>query len=93
MNKQQAYFEKEVIPYRQKIRQLESESKDIRFDNYTLKSMNEDLKNKLDKKENEIQNLLTIMNMSDEDRMVMLKREKSTQEFSSMVNALSRAFH
>jgi predicted RNase H-like nuclease (RuvC/YqgF family) len=93
MNKQQAYFEKEVIPYRQKIRQLESESKDIRFDNYTLKSMNEDLKNKLDKKENEIQNLLTIMNMSDEDRKVMLKREKSTQEFSSMFNALSRAFH
>ena len=92
MNKQKEYFEKNIVPYRQKIRQLEKENEDLRLDRHTVKLINEDLKMKLKNKEMEIQNLLSLMNMSDEDRRLMLAREKSTQEFSSLLNTFSRVF-
>ena len=93
MNKQQEYFEKNIIPYRQKIRQLESENKDLRIENYTTRSINDELKRKIESKEQEIQSLLSIMNMSEEDRKTMLKSKKSLNEFASVMNSLNRAFN
>lgn len=92
MNKQQEHFEKNIVPYRQKIRQLEKENDDLRIDNSTVKSINENLKNKLKNKELEIQSLLSVMKMSEDDRVAMLKREKSLQEYTSLINSMSRAF-
>lgn len=92
MNKQQAHFEKCIIPYRQKIRQLETENEQLRIDRYNLKSINQNLEDRIDKLQEENKALLDAMNMSEEDRKLMLKRNKLTSDFSTLMNAFSRVY-
>ena len=85
MNKQQAYFEKNVVPYRQKIRELESENNQLHRDKAILRVMVEGLECENEKLQREIDSLMNFANLKPEERKRILER-------SEMLNGINQLF-
>ena len=92
MTKQQEYFEKNVIPYRQKIRELESENNQLHRDKAVLSIKVEGLECENEKLANDVKNLMEFVNMTPEDRKNVLEQSKVFSNLNSFVSSISRLY-
>lgn len=92
MTKQQEYFEKNVIPYRQKIRELESENNQLHVDKAVLCMQIEGLECENEKLMNEIKSIMEFANMTPGDRRNALTRTEIFSNLNSFVSSVSRLY-
>lgn len=93
MNKQQAYFEKNIVPFRQKIRELESENNQLHRDKAILRVTVEDLECKNDKLQREIDSLMNFINLQPEERKRVLERSEALNGFSQLFTGISSLYN
>lgn len=89
MNKQQEYFENNIVPYRQKIRELESDNNQLHRDKAILSIKIETLECENEKLQREIESIMEFANMSPEDRKTILKRSESLNMVSGLFKSVS----
>jgi regulator of replication initiation timing len=92
MNKQQEYFEKNVVPYRQKIRELESENNQLHRDKAILRVNVEALEYENERLQVEIKSISELANMTPEDRKSALARSKSLTMLNDLLNSFSNMY-
>lgn len=92
MNKAQAQFEKSIVPYRQKIRDLDLENQGLRIDKSILKTQNEVLVQKLKDKDQELEKMLSIMGMSKEDLQSLIKSSEHMSSLMGLVGSMARVY-
>jgi chromosome segregation ATPase len=92
MNKQQEYFEKSVVPYRQEIRELNTENNQLYRDNAILRVNIETLECENERLQSEIKSILELANMTPEDRKLALDRSKSLNIVSGLFNSFSSMY-
>lgn len=87
------YFEKSIIPYRQKIRQLESENLNLKIDKFKLKEDNERLNDELYLNKEHIERMFEYMEMNKSDLLNMVNRDKAMSKLNSLLDIFRDPYH
>ena len=91
MSKQYEEIRRKIAKqYNEKINELERENKSLRESNVSLKKENERLEEDLSKKEEIITQLETYLDLSKEDLLVLIEREKVHKNMESVFSDMSR---
>lgn len=85
-------FEKERAKFRQRIRELEYETKQAKIAEYEAKAALKEKESEIEQLNDHIERLLEYTELSKEDLVILLESEKRKAEFAHLYGSMVRVF-